>query len=133
MGQTQNDLSGIVRKLPSGFPTRLGTNLAVLPLRMARGLKFQLDEETLSYVAKIKALISRTVTAWLICTFVSSYAKSRFSHDVAHLQLSDFLGFVISHNILRWCKRFVPLICILVYLVDKFIFHRVSGLTGSPS
>ena len=37
------------------------------------------------YVAKTKALISFTVTAKLICVFVFAYAKSRFSHDAAHI------------------------------------------------
>ena len=36
-------------------------------------------------VAKTKALISFAVTAKLICVFVFAYAKSRFSHDVAHM------------------------------------------------
>ena len=36
-------------------------------------------------VAKTKALISFVVTAKLICDFVFAYAKSRFSHDVAHM------------------------------------------------
>ena len=36
-------------------------------------------------VAKTKALISLTVTAKLICAFVFAYAKSRFSHDAAHI------------------------------------------------
>ena len=40
----------------------------------------------LSYnVAKTKALISCTVTARLICTFVFAYAKSRFSHEAAQI------------------------------------------------
>ena len=38
------------------------------------------------YVAKTKALISFAVTAKVICVFVFAYAKSRFSHDAAHLQ-----------------------------------------------
>ena len=38
------------------------------------------------YVAKTKALISCTVTAQLICTFVFAYAKSRFSHDAAQMK-----------------------------------------------
>ena len=39
------------------------------------------------YVAKMKALIGcAIVTAQLICVFVFAYAKSRFSHDVAHLE-----------------------------------------------
>ena len=37
------------------------------------------------YVAKTKALISCPVTTQLICAFVFANAKSRFSHDVAHL------------------------------------------------
>ena len=38
------------------------------------------------YVAKLKALISCTFIVQLICTFVFAYryAKSRFSHDMAH-------------------------------------------------
>ena len=36
-------------------------------------------------IAKTKALISFAVTAKLICVFVFAYAKSRFSHDEAHL------------------------------------------------
>ena len=42
------------------------------------------------YVAKTKALISFAVTVKLICVFVFAYAKSRFSHDEAHLALSHF-------------------------------------------
>ena len=38
-----------------------------------------------SHVAKTKALISFAVTAPLICVFVFAYAKSRFSHDPAHM------------------------------------------------
>ena len=37
------------------------------------------------YVGKTKALISYAVTAQLICAFVFAYAKSRFSHDAAHI------------------------------------------------
>ena len=36
-------------------------------------------------VVKTKALISFGVTAKLICVFVFAYAKSRFSHDAAHI------------------------------------------------
>ena len=38
------------------------------------------------YEAKTKALISCAVTIQLICTFVFAYAKSRFSHDAAHIE-----------------------------------------------
>ena len=36
-------------------------------------------------VSKTKALISCTVTAQLICVFVFSYAKSRFSPNETHM------------------------------------------------
>ena len=36
-------------------------------------------------VAKTKVLISFAVTAKLICVFVFAYAKSRFSHNEAHI------------------------------------------------
>ena len=38
-------------------------------------------------MAKTKALISCTITAQLICTFVFAYAKGSFSHDVAHFNV----------------------------------------------
>ena len=37
------------------------------------------------YVAKTKALISFAFNVKLICFFVFAYAKSWFSHDVAHM------------------------------------------------
>ena len=37
-------------------------------------------------VEKTKALISFAVTAKLICVFVFAYAKSRFSHNKAHVK-----------------------------------------------
>ena len=48
-------------------------------------------------LAKTKALISFAVTANLICVFVFAYAKSRFSHNEAHLMLSALL--VCAENI----------------------------------
>ena len=36
------------------------------------------------HVVKTKALIRCVVTTQLICAFVFSYAKRRFSHDVAY-------------------------------------------------
>ena len=42
-----------------------------------------------SYEAKTKGLISFAISAFvfakLICVFVFAYAKSRFSHDEAHI------------------------------------------------
>ena len=54
---------------------------------MARGLKFRKGIVQSSYVAKTKVLISCEVTLQLILAFVSAYAKSRFSHVVAHFPL----------------------------------------------
>ena len=39
-------------------------------------------------IVKTKALISCAVTAQLICIFVFAYAKSRFSHNEAHIALT---------------------------------------------
>ena len=72
--------------LSLGFPTRSDTNQAVQPQKMARGLKFGLKKkrDCAIYEAKTMALISCAVTAQLICAFVFTYAKSRFSRNVAH-------------------------------------------------
>ena len=43
-----------------------------------------------SYVAKTKALISCAVTAQLSCVFVFAYAKSRFTHNEAHISLGGY-------------------------------------------
>ena len=40
---------------------------------------------TFFFCSVYKALISCAVTAQLICIFVFAYAKSRFSHDAAHI------------------------------------------------
>ena len=44
---------------------------------------------------KTKALISFAVTAKLICVFVFVYAKSRFSHDAAHIVKLGSMGLYI--------------------------------------
>ena len=38
---------------------------------------------------KQKALISFAGTAKLICVFVFAFAKSQFSHDVAHVKMQN--------------------------------------------
>ena len=40
-------------------------------------------------VAKTKPLISFAVTPKLICGFVFAYAKSRFSHEEAHVMIAN--------------------------------------------
>ena len=60
---------------------------------MARGLKFPIYvEEGLYYRCSEK---KGTDTAKLICVFVFAYAKSRFSHDEAHM-ISDLERIVFS-------------------------------------
>ena len=84
------------KKRSSGFPTGFDTNRAEQPQQMAMGLKFRVkvvDGLYYPYIAKTKALISCAVTAQLICVFVFAYAKSRFSHNVAHLLI--FIYFCI--------------------------------------
>ena len=53
---------------------------------MARGLKFgfRKQKDCTIYVAKTKVPIS-CATAQLICVFVFAFAKSRFSHNEAHI------------------------------------------------
>ena len=53
------------------------------------------------YVAKTKVLISFAVTAKLICVFVFAYAKSRFSHDAAHIFLCKYLCIQLLEAIIK--------------------------------
>ena len=70
------------KKRSSGFQTRSATNQAVQPHKMARGLKFWIEEEEVLYYPYSK----NKGTAKLICVFVFAYAKCRFSHDEAHIE-----------------------------------------------
>ena len=51
-----------------------------------RNFGFRKKRDCTIFVAKTKALISCAVTTQLICTFVFTYAKSRFSYDMAQLK-----------------------------------------------
>ena len=61
----------------------------------------------LSMSGKTKALIIFAVTAKLICVFVLTYAKSRFSHDAAQISLvlmsgnAKFLNSIVNSFIYR--------------------------------
>ena len=78
-----------MRKLVVRFPTRSNTNLAVLPQMMARGFNVQISKvEGLYYLCSgNKGQISCALTAQLVCTFVFTYAKNRFSHGAAQTNL----------------------------------------------
>ena len=70
------------------------TNQAVKPQKMDRGLKFRnfgfrKGRDCTIYTVKTKALISCLNIAQLICAFGFAFAKSRFSHDLAHI-IADF-------------------------------------------
>ena len=60
-------------------------------------------------MAKTKALISFAVAAKLICVFVFAYAKSRFSHDVAHIYVYIAVMFILNceSNWFSVCNTFL--------------------------
>ena len=62
----------------------------------ARNFGFRLQRDCTIRVAKTKALISFAFAAKLICVFVFACAKSRFSHDSAHIVKLGFTGIYIS-------------------------------------
>ena len=78
-----------MRNWSSGFPTRSDTNRALLPQKMARDLKFRIlvVEEMYYLCSENKGACYRT--AQLVCAFVFAFAKSRFSHDAAHMFQAD--------------------------------------------
>ena len=74
-------------------------------------------------MAKTKALISFAVTAKLICVFVFAYAKSRFSHDVAHIGLMTLSVQII------WIESYVYSLCITkVMLIIELMCNRCFKL-----
>ena len=95
----QNE-SGDVRKPTFWFLTWSDTNRAVQLQKMARCLKFRIEEvEGLYYsCSENKGVDQRAVTMKLICVFVFAYAKCWFSHDVAQINASPYT-FVKRYNI----------------------------------
>ena len=71
-------VSDLVRHKPGCTATEDGYRLEVSDVG-SRGIVYSI------HIAKTKALISCAVTAQLICVFVFAYAKSRFSHNEAHI------------------------------------------------
>ena len=65
--------------MSSGLPTRSDANGAVQPQKMARGLKFRIEEvEGLYYLCCEKKDANQLRgTAQLICVFVFAYAKKQ--------------------------------------------------------
>ena len=67
------------------------------------------------YVARTKVLNSCVITAKLICSFVFTYGKSRYSHDVFELFYQlwsavdlSLLGVMRGHKRGVWCVQFSP-------------------------
>ena len=81
-------MSGVVRNLFSGFPTRFNTKQAVQPQRMAGGLKVLIG---LYYLCSENKGADQLHGYCAICTFVFACAKSRFSHDTGHT--AHFISF----------------------------------------
>ena len=84
-------MSLVPRKLSLGFPTRFDTNQTVQPQKMATAQKLRIyEEEGLYYLCceNKGADQLRSSSAQLICAFIFAYAKSRFSHDSAHIVFS---------------------------------------------
>ena len=79
--------------LSLGCPTTYDTNRAVQPKKMARCLKFGIDEvEVLnSLCSKNKGADQLQVTAQLICDFEFANAKSPFSHAETKIYIVELL------------------------------------------
>ena len=88
-------MSHVIREPVQGFrpgPTQtwlcICINRRLLKLQPGN-FRFMKQRNCTFYVAKTKALISCAVTVQLICIFVFTFAKSRFSHDAAHLHTGE--------------------------------------------
>ena len=70
---------------------------------MARGLKFRIEViDGLHYpYSENKGADQLSVTAKLICVFVSAYAKGRFSHNVAQFIHEISIEFRIRNTLLE--------------------------------
>ena len=66
------------------------------------GERLEISDLGIRGVAKTKMLITCavTVTKQLICTFVFAYAKSRFSHVMAHTTVNKFPANQQNHQVL---------------------------------
>ena len=80
-------LSLVVKKPVSGFPTMSDTNQAVQPQKMARGSKFRIYEVEGLYYSCSENKGADQLRGYREADprLCFAYAKSRFSHDAAHL------------------------------------------------
>ena len=75
----------VLRKPVYGFPTRSGTNRAVQPQKIARILKFRIQ-----VVEELYYPYSENKGADQLSCVVFAYAKSRLSHNEAHILIYIF-------------------------------------------
>ena len=80
-----------MRKLVYGVPTRSDTNRAVQPQKMARGLKFGIK-----VVEGLYYPYSENKGADQLCSLCLAYAKSRFSHNEAHIWIYSICKFKLQ-------------------------------------
>ena len=80
-----------MRKPVFGVSDQVGYKLGCTVTEDGKSLEIlDLEVEGLYYLRSgKKALISCTLSTQLICTFVFEFAKSRFSHDWAHMIVCD--------------------------------------------
>ena len=104
------------------FPARYDTNWAVQPQKMARGLKFQINEvEGFYYLCEKKALISCADNKQLICAFVFQYAKHRFYSMTRLVLLLDKKLFFIWNT----DELFMHWFCLFTHL-DAYDVFRLN-------
>ena len=78
-------------------------------------------------MAKIKALISCAVIAQLICAFVFVYAKNRFSHDPAQIELVVCLNvYLIESQYGSLHSTFISIISQLSIISKGFIMQNAD-------
>ena len=89
-------MSLVVRNRSLGFPTRSHTNQAVQPQKIARGLKFRTKVVEGFYYTCSENKGADQLHGYREADllFVFAYAKSRFSHDEAHINVT----FTILNN-----------------------------------
>ena len=83
--------------------------------------------DELYYAALRKVLISWVVSAQLICTFVFTYAKSRFSHVLFVFYVLFGLMFYVHGKQLRSCGDSMYYAKILIIMKEG---HTVDWSTG---
>ena len=93
----------------------------------ASNFGFRKRRDCTIYVEKTKALISCAVTAQLICVFVFAYAKSWFSHDVAHILDTLCRFFSAVKNIIEMIYFFIVYIYLCVLLCVFVDFLSIYG------